>query len=203
MHETVLSYGLTRKAIVVGSWSYAQQYGLDAINLVLSNMFGPEDHFEPERSHALGALVGRIYEAKEKKAESIDVWGSGKPIREWLFVEDGAEALVRAINCTPTTELTNVGVGTGISVKDLAKCISDVIGFKGILKFDLSKPDGAPCKTVDGSKGEALLNWTPSTSFVDAIKQTISSYEIFRKPSSDENLATINEKSSSAECLNT
>src|SRR5262245_60525743 len=110
-----------------GLWAYARQCGLQTINLVLSNMYGPEDRFDEERSHALGALVKRFIEAKKNRASEVIVWGTGAAVREWLFVEDGAEAMVRGIDCAPCAEPINIGVAKGISIADLAERIRGAI----------------------------------------------------------------------------
>jgi GDP-L-fucose synthase len=176
LHESVLVYGFVRKASWVGSWAYAQQYGLDVVNLVLSNMYGPEDHFEPERSHALGALIMRFAEARRTNAPSLAVWGTGTPVREWLHVDDGAEALVRALEAPRTIEPVNVGIGHGLSIAELAKVIAVAVGYEGEIVFDTSKPDGAPYKTVDGSNGVRLLNWQPSIPLDQGIADTVQWY---------------------------
>ncbi len=176
LHESVLVYGFVRKASWVGSWAYAQQYGLDVVNLILSNMYGPEDHFEAERSHALGALVMRFSEAKRTKAPKLEVWGTGTPVREWLHVDDGAEALIRALDMPATIDPVNVGIGQGLSIADLARSISDAVGYEGEIVFDSSKPDGAPYKTVDGSNGARLLNWQPSIPLDQGIRETVEWY---------------------------
>lgn len=176
LHESVLVYGFVRKAFWVGSWAYAQQYDMDIINIILSNMYGPEDHFEEERSHALGALIMKIVSAKNSGDSCVNVWGSGTPVREWLHVDDGAEAMVRSMGATKTVEPVNIGVAEGISILDMAKKISLFVGFEGDLNLDPSKPDGAPYKTVDGSKGEVLLGWKPSVPFDEGVKATIQWY---------------------------
>ena len=177
MHESVMVYGFVRKAFWVGSWANQRQHGLDVINLVLSNMYGPEDHFEAERSHALGALIMKFVEAKRTNAPHVDVWGSGKPVREWLHVDDGAEAMIRAIDIAPSTEFINVGVASGISILDMCQLIKKLTGYEGELKLDPSKPDGAAYKTVEGSKGEKLLNWKPEIPFEEGVAATIKWYE--------------------------
>ncbi len=176
LHDSVLVYGFARKASWVGAYAYHQQHGLDVLNLILSNMYGPGDHFEPERSHALGALIHRIHEAKRQGAPELVVWGSGKPVREWLHVEDGAEALVRGLDAPPCVEPVNIGVASGISILDMAQLIADELGYPGQLRTDPSKPDGAPYKTVDGSRGEALLGWRPQREFRQGVRDTISWY---------------------------
>lgn len=177
LHESVLVYGFVRKASWIGSWAFNQQYGVDTINLILSNMYGPEDHFEAERSHALGALIMKFSEAKRKNLPYVEVWGSGKPVREWLHVDDGAEALVRALDIPSYIEPINIGVAKGISIIDMANIIKKYIGYTGEIKLDLTKEDGAPYKTVDGTLGEKLLNWKPSRNFEEEIKETIKWYQ--------------------------
>ncbi len=176
LHDSVMVYGFARKASWVGSWAYAQQYGLDVINLILSNMYGPEDHFEEERSHALGALIMKIARAKMTEQPQVIVWGSGTPVREWLHVDDAAEAMVRGLDVAASNELINIGVGKGISISEMAYMIKDVIGYQGELVFDTSKPDGAPYKTVDGSRGLRHFQWGPSRSFTKGVAETIEWY---------------------------
>lgn len=176
LHESVLAYGFARKAACVGGWAYAKQYGLDVLNIVLSNMYGPDDHFDEARSHALGALVKKIVEAKIQGIPRVIVWGTGQPVREWLHVEDGAEALVRAIDAPADTQPVNVGVASGISVIDLARLIADAAGYDGDIVLDPSKPDGAPYKTVDGSRGERLLGWRPTRDLATGVRETVDWY---------------------------
>lgn len=176
LHESVLVYGFVRKAAWVGSWAYHRQHGLDVLNLILSNMYGPEDHFEEERSHALGALIMKIVRAKQQKLPEVLVWGSGRPVREWLHVDDGAEALVRGLDAAPTVEPVNIGVASGISILEMAQMIQKLVGYEGRLLLDESKPDGAPYKTVDGSRGAELLGWAPTRNFEQGVKQTIDWY---------------------------
>ncbi|MCB0527040.1 MAG: NAD-dependent epimerase/dehydratase family protein [Lewinellaceae bacterium] len=177
MHESVLVYGFVRKAFWVGSWASHRQYGLDVINIVLSNMYGPEDHFEEERSHALGALIMKFVEAKRKNQPFVNVWGSGKPVREWMHVDDGAESMIRSIEMPATEDFVNIGIGQGISVIEMCELIKEISGYQGEIKLDPSKPDGAAYKTVDGTKGEQLLGWKPSIPFREGVAQAIRWYE--------------------------
>jgi GDP-L-fucose synthase len=176
LHESVMVYGFARKASWVGSWAYAQQYGLDVLNIILSNMYGPEDHFEEERSHALGALIMKFVKAKETGAPQVTVWGSGAPVREWLHVDDGAEAMVRGMHVPGTVDPINIGVGRGISILEMAKLIRDLVGYTGELVLDPSKPDGAPYKTVDGSMGAERFGWLPSRDFRQGVRETVEWY---------------------------
>lgn len=176
LHESVMVYGYARKASWVGAWAYARQYGLDVINLILSNMYGPGDHFEEERSHALGALIMKIVRAKQLGQAQVIVWGSGKPVREWLHVDDGAEAMVRALNVAPYIDPINIGIGKGISVWDMAMLIKDIVGYEGDLILDTTKPDGALYKTVDGSRGMRHFRWSPKREFKQGVADTIQWY---------------------------
>jgi GDP-L-fucose synthase len=176
LHESVMFYGFARKASYIGSLAYNKQYGLDQVNLILSNMFGPEDHFEEERSHAMGALIMKIVDAYRKDLPNVVVWGSGKPVREWLYVDDGAEAMLKAMSIRPYPEPINIGVGKGISVIDMAMMIKKIVGYKGEIVLDTSKPDGAAYKTVDGTLGKKLLGWEPSMGFEEAVTKTIEWY---------------------------
>lgn len=176
MHESVLVYGFVRKAFLIGAYAYGKQFGDKIINIVLSNMYGPEDHFEEERSHALGALVMKFVDAKNKNEPFVNVWGTGSPVREWMHVDDGAEALIRAIDMPFHEGPVNVGVASGISIIDMARFIQKEVGYQGELKLDPSKPDGAPYKTVDGSLGEKLMGWKPAINFEQGVKETIQWY---------------------------
>jgi GDP-L-fucose synthase len=181
LHDSVLVYGSVRKASWVGAWAYQKQYGLDSINFILSNMYGDQDHFEPERSHALGALVYKIIEAKVNAQPQVVVWGTGNPIREWLFVDEGAEAMIRGMDLAPYAEPINIGCGKGISIGDLARTIAELAGYQGELVFDPSKPDGAPHKIVDGSLGERLMGWKPKKNLREGIRETIDWYTLHRE----------------------
>lgn len=176
LHDSVLAYGFARKASWVGAWAYGQQHGLDTLSLILSNMYGPGDHFEPERSHALGALIHRIHQARVSGAAEVLIWGTGTPVREWLHVDDGAEALVRGLDAPACAEPVNIGVAQGISILDMARLIAAELGYAGRLLTDPSKPDGAPHKTVDGTRGAALLGWRPGRDFRAGVRETIDCY---------------------------
>ena len=176
LHESVLVYGFVRKASWVQSWAYDKQYGFKTINLILPNMYGPGDHFDESRSHALGALIMKFVEAKRKDQPEVIVWGTGKPVREWLYVEDGAEILVKALEIEPTIEPINVGVGEGISILELAELIKEIVRYEGRITLDTSRPDGAPYKTMDNTRLRKIFNWVPPTSLKEGIGKTIKWY---------------------------
>jgi GDP-L-fucose synthase len=176
LHESVLAYGYARKASWVQSWAYQQQYGFETVNLILPNMLGPGDHFDEVRSHALGALIGKFVEAKRKSLPHVVVWGTGKPIREWLYVDDGAEALIRALDIDHLVDPINIGVGKGISTIELAKMIKNVVGYEGDIVLDTSKQDGTPCKIMNVAKMKQIFNWEPQTSLEQGIRKTVEWY---------------------------
>lgn len=176
LHDSVLIYGMVRKMSYIGAVAYQRQYGLDTVNLILSNMYGPEDHFEEERSHALGALIMKFAKAKQKGEPEVCVWGTGEPVREWLHVDDGAMAMIKAMDIQPYVNPINIGIAKGISIKDMAQQIKDIMGYEGTIVYDTSKIDGAPYKTVDGTLGAQLLGWKPQIRFEDGLKETIQWY---------------------------
>lgn len=176
LHDSVATYGFVRKASFVGAQAYAKQYGQDTINIILSNMYGPEDHFEEERSHAMGALIMKMVKAQKENLPQVVVWGTGSPVREWLHIDDGAEAMVRSMAIPPTEELLNIGVGKGISIKEMAKIIQEETGYTGELVFDRAKLDGDPYKTVDGSRAEKVFGWKPKIDLRRGIHETVLWY---------------------------
>ena len=180
LHETVLTYGMPRKALWVQGYSYRQAQNFTNIHLVLPNLYGPGDHFDEVRSHALGALIRKIVGAHEAGSESVVVWGTGKPIREWMYVEDAAEGIRIAAECYNDQGILNLGSGQGCSVADLARIIADEVGYAGKLLFDPDRPDGAPRKIIDPTRMRALLDWVPPTELRDGIRRTVDWYIALR-----------------------
>lgn len=176
LDESVMVYGFVRKGSWVQSWAYHKQYGLETTNLIVPNMYGPEDHFEEVRSHALGALVMKIARAKKSSQSQVVVWGSGKPVREWLYVDDCVEAMLRSIDVQHSPEPINIGVGSGVSIRELAEMIQREVGYTGKLVFDPSYPDGAPYKVMNVDRCKAIFSWSPQTSLKEGITSTVSWY---------------------------
>lgn len=176
LHESVQVYGFIKKAMCMGAYAYEKQYGCDIVNIIISNMYGPEDHFEEERSHALGALIMKIVEAKKRRLPLVTIWGTGNPVREWLHVDDGAKALIKAMDIPKQTQPVNIGIASGVSIKTMAEMIREIVGYEGDFVYDLSKPDGAPYKTVDGTKGEKIFGWKPEIEFMEGLKSTVDWY---------------------------
>ena len=177
MHPTVLTYGMPRKAIWVQAWAYQKEYSFQSIHLVLPNLYGPRDHFDPVRSHALGALIRKVVDAKRQGLRRVEVWGTGKPVREWMYVEDAAAGIVRAAQRYDSIEILNLGAGKGCSIRELAGMVREAAGWDGEFTFDLARPDGAPMKILDVSRMRAALSgWEPPTRLRDGIARTIESY---------------------------
>ena len=177
-HESVYNYGIAKRLSVNLGSGYFEQYKFSSANVVLSNMYGPEDHFDIERSHALGALVKKICDAKINNIQKVEIWGSGKPIREWLYVQDGANALIKSLDLEKGHHFFNVGVQKGISIIDLANTIKKIANWDGEFFFNSDKPDGVDEKKVDGSKGETKLNWIPDIDLEYGIEKTVEWYMV-------------------------
>tara|TARA_B100001250_G_scaffold169750_1_gene146216 strand:- start:47735 stop:48667 length:933 start_codon:yes stop_codon:yes gene_type:complete len=175
-HESVFNYALTRRLIVALSESYYKEYNLNSCNLVLSNMYGPNDHFDEERSHALGALIKKISDAKKNNDKTVNIWGTGSPIREWLYVKDGAKAMIKSTELKEGNYFLNIGVNKGISIKNLAEKIAEILNWDGNFNYQTEKPDGALEKRVEGSKSYTQLKWKPEVSLDNGLKETIDWY---------------------------
>ncbi len=175
-HESVFDYALTRRLIVALGKSYYSQYKLSSCNLVLSNMYGKYDHFDEKRSHALGAILNKVYKAKINNEPTVNIWGTGSPIREWLYVQDGVKAMIKASKLTEGNYFFNVGVNKGISIKDLSMKIAKILDWNGEFVYDTSKPDGALEKRVDGSSSLKLLSWEPEIDLDKGLEETVEWY---------------------------
>ena len=176
-HASVVNYGLTKKMMAVQAQAYKRQYGLDSIHLILTNLYGPGDSYNPERSHVVAALVRKWVEAEQAKAPSVEVWGTGKPVREFIYVEDCADAIVLAAEkyddaATPL----NIGTGVGTSIKELSETVHEVSGFQGKMTWLTDKPDGAAFKVLDTTRMKQILEWTPPTKLKDGLAKTVAWY---------------------------
>jgi GDP-L-fucose synthase len=176
MHDTVVTYGMPRKALWVHAWALKMKHGFKSIHLVLPNLYGPNDHFDPIRSHALGAIIRKVMDAKMKNRNSVVVWGSGTPVREWLYVEDAAEGIIKAIRIYDDIEIMNIGTGTGLTIREIAEMIKHAAGWKGDFVYDITKPDGAPKKILDVSRMRQILGWVPRTTIYEGIRKTVHWY---------------------------
>lgn len=168
-------YAIAKIAGVKACQAYRRQYGFNAISLMPTNLYGPGDNFNLETSHVLPALMRKFSEAKAASQPAVSVWGSGKPMREFLFVDDLADACLFLMAHYDDGQAINVGTGEDISIGQLAEHIRDVVGFAGKIEFDASKPDGTPRKLLDVSRITAL-GWRSTTSLRDGIEQTYRWY---------------------------
>ncbi|EKE13185.1 MAG: hypothetical protein ACD_13C00066G0002 [uncultured bacterium] len=174
--ETNAPYGLAKKMQLVQSSSYRQQYGFNSIFLLPVNLYGPGDNFDLASSHVIPALIRKFIEADKKGEKEVVVWGTGKASREFLYVEDAAEGIIKATEKYNKSEPVNLGAGFEITIKDLANLIKKLTGFKGKIVWDREKPDGQPRRMLDVSKAKKEFGFRASTSFEKGLKKTINWY---------------------------
>jgi GDP-L-fucose synthase len=173
MHPTVENYGATKRAAVTQARWYRHQYGFESVSLILVNLYGPGEHFHPDRSHALAALLRKFYEAKRDHMPEVVLWGTGRAVREWTYVEDAAEGILRAAELYSGAEPLNLAVGCGHTIAELAEMVKEIVGFEGRIVYDKTKPDGALGKTGDTTKMKAELGWEPPTPLREGIHRTL------------------------------
>ena len=173
MHESVRNYGFSKLALYLGGLAFQEQSALNAIHLIPANLYGPRDKFDPELSHVVSSMIPKFYEAKVTGAPSVQCWGTGSTIREFVYVEDCADAIVLATEKYDTPAPLNIGVGHGISIKELAETIKMAVGYTGEIDWDISKPDGAGYKVLDISRIQNELGWKPKTSFEAGMQKTV------------------------------
>jgi len=178
--ETNAPYGLAKKMLLVQSQAYRQQYGMNTIHLLPVNLYGPRDNFDPAFSHVIPALVKKIQDALDTGAAEVEVWGTGKASREFLYVEDAARGIVAATEAYDGAEPVNLGAGFEILIRDLVTTIARVMGFAGLVRWDASKPDGQPRRSLDTSRAERLFGFRATTSFEDGLRRTIEWYRAER-----------------------
>lgn len=168
-------YAIAKIAGIKLCQAFRRQYGADFISLMPTNLYGPGDNYHPDDSHVLAALIRRVHEAKLEASPTVTVWGTGTPRREFLFVDDLADACVFALEHYTGESHLNVGSGEEVTIADAGKLIAEIINYEGNLVFDLSRPDGTPRKFLDSSKLNEM-GWRPRTSLRDGIKLTYSEF---------------------------
>ena len=181
LHESVLAYGLAKKAFTVGAWAYHKQYGYEIINLIFPNMYGPGDHFDPMRSHAVGGLIQKFVDAVDECRDEVVIWGTGKPIREWLYIDDGAEAMIRAMDIDYYPDVINIGINKGYTILETAEILQKITGFTGELTLDTSKIDGAPIKIMESNLCKDIFGWLPEMDYEEGLKKTVESYREYKR----------------------
>jgi GDP-L-fucose synthase len=182
--ETNAPYGLAKKMLLVQSQAYRQEFGFDAANVMLVNLYGPGDNFDPETSHVIPALIRKCLEASERSDREVEIWGTGTATREFLYVEDAAQAIALALEKLDGSEPVNLGSGSEISIRELAEKIAALTGFRGRLRWNPEKPDGQPRRSLDTSRAAKQLGWKAGTSLDDGLAKTIAWYRTHRTPSS-------------------
>jgi GDP-L-fucose synthase len=171
--ETNAPYGLAKKMLLVQAQAYRQQYGFNAIYLLPVNLYGPEDNFDLETSHVIPALVRKCVEAVDRKESAIELWGTGTPTREFLYVQDCVEAILLAAERYDKPEPVNLGSGKEITIKELAQSVARLTGFTGRMNWDERKPDGQPRRCLDTSRAAAEFGFTARTELEDGLRKTI------------------------------
>ena len=175
--ETNAPYGLAKKMLLVQGQAYREQYGFDSIYLLPTNLYGPADNFDLESSHVIPALIRKFTEAKERGDAQVSAWGTGSPTREFLYVDDAAEGIALATERYEKPDPINLGSGFEISIKDLTETIADVVGFKGEVVWDHTKPDGQPRRALDTSRAEAEFGFRAKTGFREGLERTVRWFE--------------------------
>jgi len=171
--ETNAPYGLAKKMLLVQAQAYRQQYGFNAIYLLPVNLYGPGDNFDPRSSHVIPALIRKIEEAIQHDDREVNCWGTGKATREFLYVEDCAKGICDALEQYDSPEPMNLGTGQEISIGALVELIGELMGYKGIFKWDESKPDGQPARMLDITRAQENIDWKPAVGLKEGLKRTI------------------------------
>jgi GDP-L-fucose synthase len=170
--ETNAPYGIAKKTLLVGAQAYREQYGLDSIFLLPTNLYGPRDNFDLETSHVIPALIRKMLSSPEE----IVLWGDGSPTREYLYVEDAAEGLVLAADRYDGAEPVNLGTGVETSIRETAELVADIVGFDGRIVWDTSMPNGQPRRSLDASRAEELFGFRARTPLREGLERTIAWY---------------------------
>jgi GDP-L-fucose synthase len=178
--ETNAPYGVAKRALLVGAHGYRAQYGLNAIYLLPVNLYGPRDNFDLETSHVVPAIVRKMLEAREAGSERVALWGDGSATREFLYVEDCADALLLAARRYDEPDPVNIGTGAEVSIRDLAALISEITGFAGEVAWDASKPGGQPRRRIDVSRAEHLFGFRARVPLRDGLERTVAWYSKHR-----------------------
>jgi GDP-L-fucose synthase len=178
--ETNAPYGVAKKAVLVGAQAYREQYGLNAVFLLPVNLYGPRDNFDLQTSHVIPALIRKMLEAEDRGERSITLWGDGSPTREFLYVDDCVEGLVRAAERYDGAQPVNLGTGEEIAIRDLAELVRAATGFEGEISWDTSKPGGQPRRALDTTRAEALFGFRAAVPLREGLERTVAWYRAHR-----------------------
>jgi GDP-L-fucose synthase len=178
--ETNAPYGLAKKMLLVQAQAYRQQYGFNAIYLIPVNLYGPGDNFDPESSHVIPALIRKFIEAKERGDQQVVAWGTGRASREFLYVDDAADGIVRATTLYDGAEPVNLGTGQELTIASLTRLVAGLCDYEGEIVWDESRPDGQPKRQLDVSRARELFGFEAATGFEDGLRRTIEWYKMHR-----------------------
>jgi GDP-L-fucose synthase len=179
--ETNAPYGLAKKMLIVQLQAYRQQYGFNGVNLLMVNLYGPGDNFDLQTSHVIPALIRKCQDAIDRGDRTLPVWGTGRPTREFLYVEDAARAICLATEKLETPDPVNVGSGREIAIKDLVALIADRMGFRDKVVFETDKPDGQPRRCLDVGRVRELLGFEAAVPFAEGLDRTIAWFRAERQ----------------------
>lgn len=174
--ETNAPYGIAKRCLVAGLDAYMKQYGLRSVSLIPTNLYGPGDNCDSETSHVVPAMIRKAVQARDS-GTTLKLWGTGTPTRDFLYVEDAARAVVRAVGewMCPSMSI-NLGSGRETSIDELAETVSRIVGFEGRIEYDYSKPDGQPRRVLDSERAATYLRWKAETSLEDGLRKTYDWY---------------------------
>jgi GDP-L-fucose synthase len=174
--ETNAPYGVAKKALLVMAQAYRREFSMNTVMVFPVNLYGPRDHFDLTTSHVIPGMIRKFLEAKERGEREVVLWGDGSPTREFLYVADAAEGIVAAATQYDGEDPVNLGSGQEISISDLARTISDLVGFGGDIRWDRSQPNGQPRRMLDTSRARERFGWSARTRFEDGLRVTIDWY---------------------------
>lgn len=180
--ETNAPYGIAKLLLLVQGQAYRQEYGFNVVHLVLVNLYGPGDDYDPASSHVIPALIKKCVDAREAGADHIDVWGTGSASREFLYVDDAADGIVAAADRYNDPDPVNLGSGHEISIRDLVGLVAKTTGYRGEIRWDRSKPDGQPRRALDVSRASERFGWVARTPFEEGLRRSVDWYETQERP---------------------
>ena len=167
---TNAAYGIAKRSLLVGAAAYHKQFGLDSVAVLPTNLYGPHDDFDEKTSHVIPAVIQKLHWAKVKRERTVELWGTGKPTRDFLHAADAAHGVVTALEKSPPGEIYNLGSGTEVSIRNLVEELAVIVGYAGVIKFNPAHPDGQPRRALDSTKAKELLGWEPVVKLRDGLE---------------------------------
>lgn len=175
--ETNAPYGLAKKMLLVQLQAYRAEYGFRGIYVLPTNLYGPGDNFDPDTSHVIPAMIHKFLDAVDQRTDEVVLWGDGSPTRDFLYVDDAADAIVTAAEIYDEADPINFGTGREVSIREVAETIAKLTGFHGRIRWDTSRPNGQPRRSLDSTRAQQKLGFQPRTSFVAGLQQTIDWFD--------------------------